>query len=173
MTATPSGVGPGSLIFMCDKMAAGKTTLARRLAQEHHGSLLAQDELLERLYPGEFVDFAAFVKRSAQLRAALAPHIVALLALGLPVILDFPGNTRSARRWFRELFELAGAHHELHLINASDELCRRQLKARSLAQGLAPGAKWTTSQDVAEVTSYFDPPSEAEQFNVIVHQRPG
>lgn len=136
--------GKARLLFMCGKMAAGKSTLARWLAATQRGVLLVQDDLLESLYPGEFVDFAAFRKYSARLRATLAPHIVSLLSFGMTVVIDFPANTRSARAWFREMFEGVGADHELHLIVASDELCKRQLKQRSRDSNLASGAKWTT-----------------------------
>src|SRR5687768_8308022 len=103
-------------------MAAGKSTLAKDLAERESGVLLVQDELLERLFPGEIVDFPGFIERSARLRAALAPHIRALLARGVSVVLDFPGNTRNQRAWFRELVEGTGAGHELHFVDASDAL---------------------------------------------------
>jgi hypothetical protein len=38
---------------------------------------------------------------------ALGPHVCALLSKGISVVLDFPGNTRAQRAWFRELFERA------------------------------------------------------------------
>ncbi len=163
--------GRGKLLFMCGKMAAGKTTLSRALAESERGLLLAQDELLESLYPGEFVDFRAFLKYSARLRTALAPHVVSMLSLGMTVVLDFPANTRTSRAWYREIFERAGAAHELHYILASDDLCRRRLRQRSRDLGLAPGAKWTTDADFDEVTSYFEPPASDELFNVIRHER--
>ncbi len=161
----------GKLLFMCGKMAAGKTTLSRSLAAAERGVLLVQDDLLEGLYPGEFVDFAAFLKRSARLRTTLAPHIVSLLSLGMTVVLDFPANTRRSRAWFREMFERASADHELHFIVASDDLCKRQLKQRSRDSNLAPGARWTTDADFDEVTSYFEPPATEERFNVMRHER--
>src|SRR5262245_4103478 len=95
------------LIFFCGKMAAGKSTLARDMAEREQTVLLVQDELLDSLYPGEILDIPEFVKCSARLRRALAPHICALLAKGISVVLDFPGNTKAQRAWFRELFERA------------------------------------------------------------------
>lgn len=161
----------GKLFFFCGKMAAGKSMLARSFAAREGGVLLVQDDLLGSLYPGEFVDFAAFIKYSARLRATLAPHVVSLLSLGIKVVLDFPANTRTSRLWFRELFDGARADHELHYIVASDELCKRQLRQRSLELNLAPGTKWTTDVDFDEVTSYFEPPAADEQFNVLLHER--
>jgi hypothetical protein len=44
---------PVKLYFLCGKMAAGKSTFAKRLARAKNAVLLVQDELLGALYPGE------------------------------------------------------------------------------------------------------------------------
>jgi shikimate kinase len=48
------------LLFLCGKMAAGKSTLSRQLAERENAVLLVQDEFLERLFPGEIVDIPGF-----------------------------------------------------------------------------------------------------------------
>ena len=160
---------PAKLIFLCGKMAAGKSTLSRQLAERHQAVLLVQDEFLARLYPGEIVDIPGFVKYSARLKEALAPHILALLAHGMTVVLDFPGNTLSQRAWFRQLFEAAQAPHELHFVDTPDELCKRQLQQRS--QHMPPGSPWTTDTEFDAITAYFQAPAPEEGFNVIRHGR--
>ncbi len=157
------------LLFLCGKMAAGKSTLARALAAREGAILLVQDELLEQLYPGEIVDIADFARCSARLRDAIAPHVRALLGKGVSVVLDFPGNTTAQRAWFRELFETAGVAHELHYVVASDELCRRQLAGRS--RHLPPGTPWTTAAEFDAITAWFEPPSDDEAFRVVRHER--
>jgi predicted kinase len=157
------------LIFLCGKMAAGKSTLARALAEREHAILLVQDEFLDRLFPGEITDIPGFVKYSSRLKDALAPHICALLSKGMSVVLDFPGNTRAQRAWFREIVERANVEHELHFVDASDAVCKRQLKDRST--GLPAGAPWTTDAEFEAITAYFQPPSEDERFNVVRHER--
>ncbi len=62
--------GKAKLLFFCGKMAAGKSTLARELAEREHAVLLVQDEFLERLFPGEIVDIQGFMKYSARLKDA-------------------------------------------------------------------------------------------------------
>jgi predicted kinase len=161
----------GKLLFMCGKMAAGKSTLSKALAVREGAVRMAQDDLLAALYPGEFVDLGAFVKSSIRLQSALTPLIVALLTKGVSVVLDFAANTKGQRAWFRQLIEVSKSDHELHFIVASDELCKRQLTQRSLELGLPPGAKWTTEADFDEVTAYFEPPVADEGFNVIRHER--
>jgi predicted kinase len=159
----------GKLLFLCGKMAAGKSTLAKELAARENAVLLVQDEFLDHLYPGEITDVPGFTKYSSRLRAALEPHIGALLQRGISVVLDFPGNTRAQRAWFRGIFECADVGHELHFIDASDELCKRQLKARSAH--LPPGTSWTSDAEFDAITAYFQPPADDEGFNVIRHAR--
>jgi predicted kinase len=160
----------GTLIFLCGKMAAGKSTLARELARRENAVLLVQDELLDHLFPGEITDIPGFVRCSSRLRSALGPHVSALLSRGITVVLDFPGNTRTQRAWFRELFERARAGHELHFVDASDAVCKRQLRERS--NDAPAGAPWTTDAEFDAITAYFQRPSEDEGFNVVRHERP-
>ena len=150
-------------------MAAGKSTLSRELASREDAVLLVEDEFLERLFPGQIVDVAAYVTYSSRIRDALGPHIVSLLSMGVSVVLDFPGNTRRQRAWFRRLIDDAGAEHELHFIDASDTLCLRQLKNRS--QHLPPESRWTGEAEFHAVTAYFEPPAVEEGFNVVRHER--
>jgi predicted kinase len=157
------------LIFLCGKMASGKSTLARQLAERDQALLLVLDEWLDHLYPGEITDIPGFVKYSSRLRSALEAHLCALLARGTSVVLDFPGNTRAQRAWFRAIFERARVAHELHFVDASDAVCKRQLRDRS--RHLPAGAPWTTDAEFDAITAYFQAPSEDEGFNVIRHAR--
>lgn len=160
---------PAKLIFLCGKMAAGKTTLSRDLAEREDAILLAQDDFLNHLYPGEITDIPGYIKCSSRLNQALTAHICALLSKGISVVLDFPANTKNQRAWFRGLIDSANVRHELHLIDASDTLCKRQLKQRT--SHLPPGTPWTTEAEFEAVTAYFQPPSDDEEFNVIRHAR--
>lgn len=109
------------------------------------------------------------MKYSTRLRASLESHIHALLTKGVSVVLDFPANTKKQRGWFRALFDKAKAHHELHYINAPDDLCKTQLRKR--AAELPSGSPFTTDAEFNAITAYFQPPSPEEGFNVIEHRR--
>ena len=161
--------GQAKLIFFCGKMAAGKSTLSRALAEQEQAVLLVQDEWLTHLFPGEILDVPDYLRCSARLNAALTPLIASLLSRGTSVVLDFPGNTTKQRAWFRQLFEAAGVEHELHFIDASDDVCKRQLRERSA--GLPAGTPWTTEAEFDAITVYFQPPAADEGFNVIRHER--
>jgi hypothetical protein len=67
------------------------------------------------------------------------------------------------------LIECANVEHELHSVDASDALCKSQLRERS--KGLPAGTPWTSDADFEAITAYFQAPSEDEKFNVIRHER--
>ncbi|HLJ89976.1 MAG TPA: ATP-binding protein [Candidatus Angelobacter sp.] len=157
------------LIFFCGKMAAGKSTLARALVEREHAILLVEDEFLNALFPGEITDIPGYVRCSSRLKSVLLPHICALLSKGISVVLDFPANTKTQRVWFREVAERANVNHELHFVDASDALCKSQLVERS--KNLPTGTPWTTEAEFEAITSYFQPPLDGENFNVVRHER--
>jgi predicted kinase len=171
MAALKSMPGSPKLLLLCGKMASGKSMLARDLSRSHGAVLLVQDEFLDRLYPGEVIDLPTYVTCSSRLNAALTPFILELLSRGASVVLDFPGNTRNQRAWFRRLIDDAKVEHELHFLDVPDEVCKLQLRARS--QGLPDGSTWTSDAEFDAITSYFQPPSVDEGFNVVRHERSG
>ena len=59
------------LFFLCGKMAAGKSTLARQLANREHAVVLAEDEFLDRLYPNEIAEISDYIRCSSRLRTCL------------------------------------------------------------------------------------------------------
>jgi predicted kinase len=158
--------GSGRLLFLCGRMAAGKSTLARQLASDARAALLVEDDFLARLFPDQVVDLAAYVMYSGRIREVLAPHICSLLSLGLSVVLDFPANSRRQRAWFRRLIDDSGAEHELHFVDVPDEVCLRQLKLRSA--GIAE-ERWTSEAEFHLVNAYFEPPTADEGFHIVRH----
>ena len=158
----------GKLFFLCGKMAAGKSTLAKRLAERENAILLIQDELLDALFPGLIVNVASYLEYSGRINRMVGPQVAAILSKGVSVVLDFPANTRNQRGWFRGIIDSAGVGHELHFVDTPDAVCKAQLKARSAH--LPAGTKWTTEEDFALVSSHFVPPAADEGFNVVVHR---
>jgi len=161
--------GSAKLIFLCGKMAAGKSTLARELADRENAVLLVQDDFVTALFPGEITDIPSFVNRYTRLKNALTPHICVLLSKRISVVLDFAAATKAQRAWFRELIERTQVEHELHFVDESDAVCKTQLRDRS--SGLPAGTRWTTEEDFEAINAYFQPPSEDEKFNVVRHER--
>ncbi|MGJ5078356.1 AAA family ATPase [Bradyrhizobium sp. SZCCHNS3002] len=157
---------PATLHLVCGKIAAGKSTLTAALGRRTGTIVIAEDDWLARLYPGEQSTLADYVRNSSRLRSVMGPHVVALLRAGVSVVLDFPANTPASRAWMRGLFEAAGAPHQLHHLDVPDEVCKARLRARN-AEGRH--AFTVTDEEFDLFTSYFVAPTADEGFNVIVH----
>jgi predicted kinase len=123
------------LILFCGKMAAGRSTLARDLAEREDAVLLVQDDFLDALFPGEITDIQAFVECYSRLKNALTPHICALLSKGISVVLDFAAATKAQRVWFHELIESTNVAHELHFCRRIGRLVQKS--ASEPKQGVA------------------------------------
>lgn len=159
----------GTLHFFCGKMASGKSTKALEIARGSSAILLSEDEWLRQIYPEEITSFEDYIKYSARLKPLLKAHVQHLLSAGLSVVMDFPGNTKTQRAWFKEIFADHPFPHQLHYIKASDALCLSQLAKRSV--NLPKGAAFTTEEEFHTINSYFQPPLDDENFNIVVYVR--
>ncbi len=153
------------LHFFCGKMASGKTTLSRKLASDYDAVLISEDLWLSKLYPEEISTFDDYLRYSLRLKSVVSRHVQNILAQEISVILDFPGNVPSQRQWFRSIFEAAKVDHVLHYIVASDFLCKEQLRKRNAEQ--PEGSMIMSESDFDYITSYFQPPTADESFNII------
>lgn len=157
---------PATLHLLCGKIGAGKSTLSKALAAQPTTIVVSEDDWMPRLYP-ENRTVEDYIRTSARLRAAIGPHIVELLRMGLSVALDFPANTRPNRAWMRGLFEEAGVAHRLHYLDVPDAVCLARMRARN-AIGDHPYT--VTDEQFAAITGYFQPPSVDEGFDLVVHR---
>jgi predicted kinase len=157
-----------TLYGISGNIAAGKSTLARKLAAQHGAVLLCEDEWLVRLEV-EIKSFDDFRRHARRLRAAIGPHVIELLRLGTSVVLDFAANTVNDRVWIRSLFEAANAAHELHVIEAPEDVCKARLRVRNETKPEGFYFGHVPEEFFGPVTSLIVPPSEAEGFNVIRH----
>ena len=148
-------------------MAAGKSTLSRKLVADHRAILVCEDIWLQRLYPVEITDFESYLSYSERLKSVVAPHVAMLLRHGLSVVLDYPANVPQARAWVRHMFEAAGANHVLHFVDTPNELCKLQLAKRNREK--PEGSMEMSEEQFERITSLFRPPEASEGFNIQVH----
>lgn len=156
-----------TLHMICGKIAAGKSTLAARLAAAPATVLVSEDYWMSRLYGEELKTVADYVRLSARLRKAMGGHLASLLRVGVSVVLDFPANTIANRQWMRTIFEEAGTAHRLHVLDLPDEICRARLHRRN-----ASGAHEYVVSDAEfdAITRYFQPPTAEEGFETVVYR---
>jgi predicted kinase len=159
-------VRPATLYLVCGKIAAGKSTLARRLAARPGTLLIAEDHWTSNLFADDLKTIDDYARYSARLRAAMGPHVVAILHQGVSIVLDFPANSPRQRDWMRSLIAQSAAAHELHLLDVPDAVCLQRLRDRNAA-GEHPFQ--VTDAEYQQFTQHFAPPRPDEGFNVVIH----
>lgn len=155
-----------TLYMLCGKIAAGKSTLAAELAAADSTVLLAEDAWLAALFSADLKTPKDYIRCAAKLRAAMEPHVVALLNAGMSVVLDFQANTVESRAWMRGLLDQTDVDHQFHVLMPPDEVCLARLHVRN-ESGLHP---FTVTEDqFHQISAYFNPPTHDEDFNLIIH----
>lgn len=156
-----------TLHMLCGKIAAGKSTLASRLADNEATLLFAEDDWLSALFADEMQSTRDYMRCAAKLRSILGPHIVSVLNAGVSVVLDFQANTVESRAWMRGILDQTTASHQLHVLVPPDEVCLERLRARN-ASGTHPFA--VTEAEFHKVSKYFVPPTEEEGFDLVMYE---
>jgi len=156
----------GTLIFFCGKMGSGKSTYSKKLASELNAVLLSEDEWLSAIYPEEIKNFDDYIKYSSRLKPLLEGHVRRILHSGVSVVMDFPGNTKKQRSWFKEIFFEDQMLHRLIYLQAEDQLCLKRIEQRR--QDSPEHARFDTEEVFHQVTRYFQAPTDDEEFNIEV-----
>ncbi|MEU0988208.1 AAA family ATPase [Streptomyces sp. NPDC005953] len=144
------------LILVCGLPGAGKTTLARRLADRVPAVRLCPDEWMTGLGLDLFDEQAR-----GRLEEVLSSHALELLGLGQSVILEFGFWGREERDDMRLAARALGAAVELHHLTASlDELCRR-IEHRNATD--AGGTALISRAMLEEYAEQFEAPDEDER----------
>ncbi|WP_353309920.1 ATP-binding protein [Shimia sp. NS0008-38b] len=154
------------LIVVCGKAASGKSTIAKALCQSENAVMLSEDEWLSALYGAEMSTLADYVRCAGKLRNVVAPHVIDLLKVGTPVVLDFQANTLESRDWMRGIAELSGAACELHYLDVSDDECKARLRVRN-ASGTHPFT--LTEAQFDRLSAHFVAPDPSEGFEIVRH----
>lgn len=152
--------------MVCGKIAAGKSTLSRRLSAAPNTVLLIEDEWLSALFGDQMQTPADFLRCSTRLRRVIGAHVASLLAEGVSVVLDFQANTLESRAWLRQLITASDAAHQLHVLAPPDEVCLARLKARNAA-GTHPFA--VSEAQFHQISRHFVLPTAEEGFNLVWH----
>lgn len=155
-----------TLHMLCGKVAAGKSTLAAKLAGANQTVLIGEDAWLHLLYANEIKTLRDFQHRSLQLREAMAPHIASLLRAGLSVVLDFHANTIESRVWMRGIIEETSAAHVLHVMTPPDAVCLARLRQRN---AFGTHEFQVTEDHFRQVAEHFVAPKPEEGFNIVLH----
>lgn len=153
-----------TLILLCGKMGAGKSTKSKDIATKRNAVLISEDDWLSALYPEQISTFDDDLKFSNQLKPLIKAHVQAILTTGTNVIMDFPANTIRQREWLFSIAMEIGSNTELIYLKVSDKQCLIQIAQRSIEQ--PERQAFDTKEMFYYVSQYFSEPepSEIEQI---------
>ncbi|MEM9708679.1 MAG: ATP-binding protein [Pseudomonadota bacterium] len=160
-------MGDAILHLFCGKIAAGKSTLAARIAQEDDAVLISEDDWLAALFADQLSLPKDYARCAGKLRKIMGRHVSALLNAGTSLVLDFPANTVDSRVWLREILEETGAEHKLHVLMPPDEECLARLRKRNAE---AAHQFHVSEEQYWRFAKHFVPPNPAEGFTIIEHR---
>lgn len=113
-------------------LGAGKTTFAKKLAEEVNGVRFNSDEWMVRLY-GEDPPADQFAGRLERVFALIDEQWVRVVRCGVDVVLDNGFWTRASRDAARQRAAAAGATCRLYALQCSEETARARCRRRNAA----------------------------------------
>jgi predicted kinase len=147
--------GQPKLYVMVGLPAAGKTTLARRLEQEHQALRLTPDEWMIPLFGESMANGKRNVLEGRFIATALGA-----LRLGVNVVLDFGVWAKDERTALRWLASTVGADCELVYVAVDEAEQRARIHHRFAT---APESTFPITQaDLDDWRTVFQPPDDEE-----------
>ena len=148
-----------TLHLMSGLPCSGKTTLARRLADEENALVLTTDAWHLKLF-GNDLGQACHMPNHRKVEALLWEVAERVLALGCNVILDFGFWRREDRDAYRRKAEALGVRCRLQYVDAPREELRRRLLERNANP---PEGVFDIPVEMMELyLSHFEAPSTDE-----------
>lgn len=154
----------GKLIFFTGKMGAGKTTLAKTIAEEPNTIYISEDEILSSFYPDSIHSIEDYITYSKRIKPYVERLVKRLTDNGLTVVMDFPGNTFKQRKWFQILIDLCNVDSTLKYLDVSDEVCIQQIVKRKIEE--PERHAFDNEEMFHKITAYFQEPTEEEGFHI-------
>lgn len=113
---------------------AGKTTWARRLAEESGAIRFSIDDWLRTLFHPDLPpshDISWMLERIERCETEIWNLVLQLAARGVDTVLDLGFSKRSHRQKFRRLASEAGISFQLHFLTAPSEIRRARVRERN------------------------------------------
>ena len=160
--------------ILCGPIGAGKTTLARRLAQTQGALRFSLDEWVMQLFGKEAPEpmvFEWWAEHCARCSTRIWSVCEELLARGLDVVLDlgFPGLAQSEE--YRALALQTGASLHLHIVTANVAVRAERVRARNRERRETFALVVTEDMFVGS-ESWWEPPSDSELSGAFTFHSP-
>jgi len=157
----------GKVILICGKIGSGKTTYAKKLAEELQAVNISQDELMLGLFGAELYDDerTAYETYCARVEDYVKRKAGETAKAGATVICENGFWLRSERDELRRFYDAMGVLCELHYMDTPEAVRLENLRRRNDA--IKQGKLDFFLANELDVHHYFEVPDDSE-IDVIV-----
>jgi predicted kinase len=149
------------VILICGKIASGKTTYAKSMAEKIHGVNLSLDEIMLAVLDEYLGD--AFNAYKEKTQNYLFNKAVEIVNNGIPVILDWGFWTNDDRKNATEFFTKHDIPYEWHYINATNNTLIENVKKRNKEIDDGKVVAYHFDDELSEYFwAMFEPPTRDE-----------
>jgi predicted kinase len=145
-------------------LGAGKTTFAKKLAEEVHGVRFNPDEWMVRLY-GEDPPADQFAGRLERVFALIDEQWVRVVRCGVDVVLDHGFWTRASRDTARARAAAAGAACRLYALQCPEATARARCRGRNAD---LQGSLYIAENTFDVLKSRFEP-LQADEPHLVIY----
>ena len=150
------------LIIIAGLPGVGKTTYARKLAEQGDAVLFVLDEMVHKQYGDRHDVELGFREKTVKYDAL--PKIIDLLQAGRSVILDYGFFKAEERARYKKLAELLGVRFELHYVKAPyDILLKRVLKRNKESDNI----HYIDKEILDALINQFEEPRDSEHLKIV------
>lgn len=162
---TNSSSTPPTVHLLCGLNGAGKTTHARRLAEERRAVRFSLDEWMLRLHPELRYDAPGYGELAERGKGLIWEVARQVLALGHDVVLGWNGWNRARRATWRDLAREAGYNAALHYLRVPLDTAIARADARAAAN--VAGAHRLDADAIRHMAAIFEEPSEDKGLPIV------
>jgi predicted kinase len=157
---------PPKAHLFCGLVGVGKTTLARQIAEEETAVRFSLDEWMFRLYGQLHYDDPSYVSRLDECKDLIWDTARQVIATRRDVVIDWNHWSRERRSQSASRARAAGAVPLLHFVNIPLDVAISRAVGRSDSD---PFSHRLDEAAVRHMATIFEPPTEAEGIDIVVH----
>lgn len=155
-----------TIYAVAGQIGSGKTTWARKLANEKQGLFFSADQWIANLGV-PIGSHEVYAKYYTGIRDRIFEVAQQALNLGIPVVFDFGVNSANGRMGHKAFAESVGAALEIYHVVVPKEVCRARVRERNISRPKDIYSFQFTDDDFDIISKDYEPPTATEGLKII------